>query len=419
MNLTDRIAAFIASERMIPPGGKVVVGLSGGADSVALLALLSELGYACVALHCHFGLRDTEADRDLEHSRAIAARLGAEFHEIRFDTRAFMARHGLSAEMACRRLRYDEFERLRRDSGADVIAVGHHREDNIEGLFLALLRGAGLHGVKGMLPRRDRIVRPLLLTPRADLLEYLGVRNLSYVVDSTNLENDFQRNRLRNIVIPALMKEFPGAADALTDSLAHLRGCDALYTSLIPSPGRSLSPVRASAAPVTLLHEWLMPYGFNETQCADMLRAASAGAEFVSPTHRLTLLPRDGFELTALADEIAVKPRLEGKILPRPSNFRPRSGVLYLDGTALDGNPVWQLRPWHPGDRIRPFGMKGSRPVSDLLAEAGISASGRRRCFLLTRNETVLWIVGIRASAHFPVTEHSRKIIEIHSHEKV
>lgn len=401
MTLLERTSRFIAAEQLLCPGDRVVVALSGGADSSALLAILCELGYECIAVHCHFGLRGAEADRDQEHSRRIAEHVGAEFRSVRFDTLRYMREHGISAEMACRELRYDYFEKVRCESDAAAIAVGHHREDNVETFFLNLLRGSGLHGLRGILPKRDHIIRPLLNEPKSELLTYLAERGISYVTDSTNAENDFKRNRLRNVVLPMLEQEFPGAADAIVRSLECLRGNEGLYNSLLPPMGDSLKGVSP-----TLLHEWLAPYGFNSAQCRQILTSQS-GAEFTSPTHRLCVCP--GRKFSVVADASGRVPTLRQRIVSPPVKFE--AGVLYLDADAAQGD--FQLRPWREGDRMRPFGMKGSKLVSDIFAEAGVPASERKKHHVLTLNYQIIWVVGLRASALYPVTDKTTKILEI------
>lgn len=412
MTFKERIADYIASERLLQPGARVIVGLSGGADSAALLAVLSELGYRCIAVHCNFGLRGAEADRDMEYSQALAVvRFGAEFRSVRFDTAAHMAARGISAEMACRELRYDYFERLRVETGAEAIAVGHHREDNVETFFLNLLRGSGLHGLRGMLPKRGYIIRPLLKVSKAEILDYLSENGIDYVTDSSNLLNNFKRNRLRNSVLPLLEREFPGAAEAIGRSLANLRGNEELYNSLLPERRDSLEGVTS-----TLLHEWLAPMGFNADLCGRIL-SATAGATFDSPSHRLTLCPGGRYVVEPL-DAVAERPRLSGCIYNRPAAFSHVRGVLYMDADAVEAiSPIWELRPWEPGDRMRPFGMKGTKLVSDLLAEAGIPASHRPQTYVLTINDEIVWAVGVRASALYPVTSETKRIIEIR-HEK-
>lgn len=405
MTLLERTERFIAEEHLLLPGDKVVVAFSGGADSTALLSLLCEAGYECIAVHCHFGLRGAEADRDMEHSRKLAEKFGAEFCSIKFDTQAYMHENGISAEMACRELRYDFFEKVRREFDAAAIAVGHHREDNVETFFLNLLRGSGIHGLRGMLPRRNHIIRPLLNEPKSELVKYLAQRGIDYVVDSTNAENDFKRNRLRNVVLPLFEQEFPGASDAITRSLECLRGNEELYISLLPPMSDSLEGVSS-----TLLHEWLAPYGFNSSQCRQVLEAQS-GAEFVSLTHRLTICP--GRKFFVDADATCRVPTLTQRSVLPPVKFEP--GVLYLDADKAKGE--FQLRPWREGDRMRPFGMKGTKLVSDILAEAGVPASERKNSYVLTLNDEILWAVGHRASALYPITSRTTKILEIR-HEK-
>jgi tRNA(Ile)-lysidine synthase len=412
MTLEAKISHFIEREGLPKPDARLVVGLSGGADSVALLSALTALGYDCTAVHCHFGLRDAEeADRDLAHAEAVARQLGAGFRSVRFATRQYMAEHGVSAEMACRELRYDFFEQVRAAVGAEATAVAHHRDDNIETLFLNLLRGAGLHGVRAMLPRSGNVIRPMLECRRSEILEYLQQRGLTYVTDSTNAKNDFQRNRLRNVVLPTLYANFPGAADALTCSLANLRGNEALYNSLLPRAA-SLDEVKRSAAPLTLLHELLSPLGFNAAQCADVL-AAQSGSVFTS-AQGVKLCVEYGEMRILPADNADGAPQLAHRRLS-PAEFKPQSGHLYLDAEAAEGNPTWELRRWTEGDRMRPFGMTaGSRLLSDVFATARIPAAERRRQWVLTRNGVILWAVGVRASAHFPVTENTNEIIDIY-----
>lgn len=413
MRLTERISAFINAESLLTRGSRVIVGLSGGADSVALLSLLDSLGYECIAVHCHFGLRGAEADRDATHAERIALKLRVRFSLVRFDTRTYMRRHNLSAEMACRELRYNEFERIRIQHRAEAIAVGHHCEDNIETMFLNLLRGSGLHGIKGMLPKRDNIIRPLLEVSRRDITEYLAEQKLPYVTDSSNLENDFKRNKLRNIVIPTILEAFPDAMKTLGRTLRDLRDSDTLYRSMLPERSDSLRGVGA-----TLLHEWLEPFGFNSTQCHKILQS-NPGAEFRSPTHSLTLCVGGRYELHRL-DEQAVRPRLAYRTISATGAFKPQRGKLYVDAKDISSTDEFELRLWRRGDRMRPFGMNGYRLVSDVMNDCGICATERRRTWLLCRNGEVLWIVGHRASNHFKVTEKTTDITEIYiDHENL
>ncbi len=407
MTLIQRIKRFIDTEQLLSPGARVIVGFSGGADSTALLAILTRLGYECIAVHCHFGLRGEEADRDLEFSRQMALKLNCKFDCVKFDTQRYMSENSLSVEMACRELRYDYFRRIMTQTEAEAIVVGHHREDNIETFFLNLLRGSGIHGLRGMLAKRDNIIRPLLITPKAELLEYLESESLDYIVDSSNLCNDFKRNKLRNKILPLLEQEFPGSIDAICRSIGLLKQNEELYNSLIPSRQKTIT----GQSP-TLLHEWFAPFGFNSDQCSKM-SVAMSGATFTSPTHTLTICKGGGYSLRSNNQRQQQRPKLVGREIPF-SNFWPRRGVLYLDADSLPENAEWELRKRRQGDRMRPFGMTGSRLVSDILADARVPANERDDAYVLTCNGEIVWVVGVRTSALYVITENTKRIFEIY-----
>ena len=167
-------------------GAGVLVGLSGGADSVALLRILVHLGYRCYAVHCNFHLRGDESDRDERFASALCQSLHVPCQVVHFDTMGYAAEQHISIEMAARALRYQEFERIRQAQGLDVIAVAHHQDDAVETLLLNLIRGAGINGLTGMRVKNGRIVRPLLCITRDEVLNYLDKLGQPYVTDSTN-----------------------------------------------------------------------------------------------------------------------------------------------------------------------------------------------------------------------------------------
>ncbi|MBQ5750362.1 MAG: tRNA lysidine(34) synthetase TilS, partial [Bacteroidaceae bacterium] len=207
--MTSRIAEYIAQEQLLVPQERVIVGLSGGADSVALLAVLTDLGYECVACHCNFMLRGEESVRDRNHAEEIARRLNVKFAETTFATTDYARQEGISIEMAARQLRYEWFEKMRIEHRAQAIAVAHHRDDNAETLLLNLTRGTGLAGLTGISARNGHIVRPMLCVSREEIIDYLTHKQLPYVTDSTNLEAIYTRNKLRLEVIPLLRQINP------------------------------------------------------------------------------------------------------------------------------------------------------------------------------------------------------------------
>lgn len=171
--LKTLVAHYIEDRRLLDKSRLQLVALSGGADSVALLMLLRDLGYRLEAVHCNFQLRGDEADRDEDFCQSLCDELAIPLHRAHFDTRAYAQLHGISIEMAARQLRYAYFRQLREAIGAEAICVAHHRDDSVETILLNLIRGTGIHGLTGMKPRQGDVVRPLLCVSRADLVSYL------------------------------------------------------------------------------------------------------------------------------------------------------------------------------------------------------------------------------------------------------
>ena len=213
---------FASVHELFVYGGKYIVALSGGADSVSLLFVLKhlehELGIGVEAAHCNFHLRGAESVRDEEFCKQLCGRLDVPLHLIHFDTQAYADLHRVSIEMAARDLRYGYFENLRRDIEAQDICVAHHRDDSVETVLLNLVRGTGLRGLRGIQPRNGNIIRPLLSLSREDIVQYLDALGESYVTDSTNLHNDVKRNKIRLDVMPLLRELNPSVSQSIFES---------------------------------------------------------------------------------------------------------------------------------------------------------------------------------------------------------
>ena len=213
---------FASVHELFVYGGKYIVALSGGADSVSLLFVLKhlehELGIGVEAAHCNFHLRGAESVRDEEFCKQLCERLSVPLHLIHFDTQAYADLHRVSIEMAARDLRYGYFENLRRDIEAQDICVAHHRDDSVETVLLNLVRGTGLRGLRGIQPRNGTIIRPLLSLSREDIVQYLDALGESYVTDSTNLHNDVKRNKIRLDVMPLLRELNPSVSQSIFES---------------------------------------------------------------------------------------------------------------------------------------------------------------------------------------------------------
>ncbi len=210
-----KVITFSDAHQLLEHQGKYLVALSGGADSVALLIAMHELGFNVEGIHCNFHLRGEESDRDENFCQSLCERLGIRLHIAHFATKEYAESHKISIEMAARFLRYDYFEKLRKDVGAADIAVAHHRDDSVETVILNLIRGTGIHGLTGIVPRRGHIVRPLLAVGREEIEAFLASRQQPYITDSSNLTDDVMRNKIRHHIVPAMLEASPSATDAI------------------------------------------------------------------------------------------------------------------------------------------------------------------------------------------------------------
>ncbi len=229
--MRDRVRLFAEENCLLNKGDRVIVALSGGADSVALLHVLislkEEYSLQIYAAHFHHGIRGKEADRDMAFAESLCKRLDVPIFCERADVPAAAAHSGESLELCGRKLRYGFFDRIVRGLGGGKLATAHHRDDNAETVLLNLTRGAGLSGLGGIPVKRDNIIRPLLCVSRGEIEAYCEANGLDYVNDSTNLSDDYTRNRLRHQVMPVLRELNPSIAESINHTSALMREADA------------------------------------------------------------------------------------------------------------------------------------------------------------------------------------------------
>lgn len=433
----DKLKYNIARHKLLPDAKPVIVAVSGGADSVALLAGLHALGYECVVAHCNYHLRGEESNRDMRSVQELCATLGIDLYVRDFDVQQRQTKTGESLEMACRSLRYEWFADLLDRQRAQAIAVAHHQEDNVETFFINLARGSGITGLAAMRWRNAYVIRPLLDFSRREIEDFLAEQGLEFVTDSTNLENVYTRNRWRNQVIPAIEQLMPGATSGILASLQYLAENREFYEAQMSlkraayQQGREIDLAHLMAQeqhPRLVLYEMLKEHGFNFTQVDNILSAsAKSGLVFASDNMRLELdrgiLRLIDTEAATYGDGVRVS--LQRDILTpvhiliseHPvAMFHPTrdANVAFFDSAALSGNPRFELRHWQRADRMAPFGMHGAtKLVSDIFAGAKLSAEEKRNAWLLTRNGEILWIIGLRASEHFSIGPETRKYLRL------
>lgn len=439
MKLIQLTEHNIRKSNLFSLSDKLLVGLSGGVDSVVLLHILLKLGYECVAVHCNFHLRGDESDRDELFVRSWCESIGVSLHVEQFDTIEYAERNNLSIEMAARELRYYLFDRLVAEMGLHRIAVAHHKDDNVETILINLIRGTGIRGLTGIKPINGLVVRPLLFASRDEIETYAAENGLPSVFDSTNAENLYVRNKIRNQIIPLLKQLNPSFSDSIIRSIENLEGCLSIYNheierlrQSIVSPCQdgytlSISSIHNYVEPFTLLYELLSPYGFNRVVAQDIYRAldGEAGKIFESDQYRLEkgrteliLSPKKIQQEESFLLDISTPGFLDTSHFSihwsvqddlTVDAIKKTPQVAYVDADKLK-TPII-VRRWKRGDFYFPTGMKGKKKISDWFANNKMNLSQKENTWVLCSNDQVVWIVGHRVDRRFVADEQSSGIL--------
>ncbi|NDV78275.1 tRNA lysidine(34) synthetase TilS [Dysgonomonas sp. 511] len=434
MNIST-IEDYIVRNGLLTGGEKVIVGVSGGADSVALLDILHSFKIECVVAHCNFHLRGQESNRDAFFVEELCQRYNLKFERIDFDTEAYAEINSISIEMAARDLRYNWFEKLRVIHLADKIAVAHHRDDSVETILLNLTRGTGIRGLTGIAPMNGYIIRPLLCIGRDEILGYLAERKLKYVEDSTNNEDLYTRNKIRLNILPLLESINPSVKEAIIRTAENLSQVNNIYQMYMAQVKKDvfadnkidITKLIQYLEPEAILYEFLSPYGFNSATVRQIFESivGQPGKIFYSETHEL--LKDRGFFLLKKKESLMIESftvyendatithpinlKIEKHKKEGPFPIEKSPDVIYLDKAKVS-YPL-TLRHWRQGDWFVPFGMKGKKKVSDYFSDNKFSLFDKEDAWLLCSGDDILWIVGHRADDRFKIAVGTKEVIKI------
>lgn len=403
--MLGKFEAFLKKNRLFTRKSKLLLALSGGEDSVCLFHLLREAGYDFEVAHCNFQLRGKESDGDEKFVRQLGKKYGIAAHITHFDTKSEAKKLGLNTQEAARFLRYTWFEELCRTYGYSKILTAHHMDDNTETLLINLIRGTGIAGLHGIPLNNGAICRPLLGFEKEEISDYIRANAYKFRTDSSNLKDDYLRNRLRHHVIPELKKIDRHVSAAFLSSSEKISEFEHLSRTLIQDQWnstieqshqeffiafdrlKSMDPAILSS----FLFESLRTYGFTRSQTDKLVdyKALSIGSKFVSDTHEI-IRERQGFVLRPpdLSD-------LSGLKIETPKGqYRLGNQSIVLDTIRQKGVDFSQqnclyfnlkklefpllIRVWAKGDKIQPLGMKGKKKISDLLTDKKVPNSKRK-----------------------------------------
>ncbi|MFA6126953.1 MAG: tRNA lysidine(34) synthetase TilS [Bacteroidales bacterium] len=437
-DLLDRFKGFVETERLFQPGERLVVALSGGADSLAMVDLLTRIDQPVVLAHCNFRLRGEESDQDEEFVRKISVVYDVPLYVRTFDTVEYAQEKGISVEMAARELRYPWFEEIRVESSSSLVAVAHHSDDSLETMMINLIRGTGLRGLTGIQPRQELVVRPMLFTNRKEIIDYMAFRGLEYRNDSSNQDTRYIRNRIRHVLLPEMEKINPSFSQTVreeqllfTQAQKIVEGWMGVKIASLVKRGEEelridIGALNGEEFREILLFEIIKPFGFHGRQVPKILAATEniPGKLFRSRTHTLVIDREDIIvspQYLAVAERYYVDPESPDPELPVSFSFKiindvthypPRDpNIACLDYEKLDLPLV--LRRWEKGDYFFPLGMNHAKKVSDFFIDQKINRIEKDRTWILASGEQIVWILGHRIDNRFRITGETRYILEI------
>ena len=393
--------------------GRLLLAVSGGADSIAMLAAFKMARIPVEVAHCNFNLRGDESLRDRDFVKAFCTDLNVPLHIAEFNTLDSSLK-GESLEMTCRRLRYDFFRQLKEKHGFSRIAVAHNSDDNIETFFLNLLRGSGSRGLKGMEKDSGEIIRPLLNFSRKEIIEFLNRHDISFIVDSTNLESDYRRNFLRNEIFPLLESRWEGFRKAVNTTIEiqskEYKIINHALDRALEHTGNLLpwTTLDEFADPETLIFYFIKPFGGTPVIASEMAESAREripGKLWILENYKVAVFTREGITLMTQSlddlnedSQLAISPwiKLQPDVRLMDKIRRSTLSEIYLPYDATH----YQWTVPTKDTKIKSLGMHGSQNVFKVLKDAGVPAFRRSGFPILIERSSgePIWIPGIKRS---------------------
>ncbi len=410
----------LRSEWAFLTNAKVFVACSGGVDSVVLLHVLNSFCKDVEVIHINYGLRGSESDEDEQFVRAICSQLKVPLFVKNVDTKSILSDSGGNLQEVARDIRYELFDSLLTKNEEGYVVLGQHADDQVETFFQHLARKSGVLGMACMLPIHNRYVRPFLKVSKAELIEYAISNSIQWREDSSNQQNKYTRNKLRNVYLPLVEKEIPD----LVSSVLLLVDAFQETQSRIEDSARSI----VQDILVTLYWDGqIFDQTPNEVR-VDVIRQLGGGYEVLEQLEKIRfsqkgkMIACGDFQFFKEKEGFSLRNKLvsnECELLINEVNKLPASfskEVIYLDKSKISGD--LRVRPWRIGDRIAPIGMKGTKLISDVLTEAKIDSSIRDRCLVVLDENEIIWCVGYKISRKAVPTQETLKILEVKIVEK-
>jgi len=437
--MQSKFIDYIRKNNLVQVDESILLGISGGIDSMVMLNLFIKSGYKIAIAHCNFGLRSSESVGDEELVIRTAEKFGLKYFSKRFETEKYSFDNKVSIQVAARNLRYNWFNHLCQEFGYSKIAIAHNLDDVAETFLLNLTRGTGLKGLTGIKPLNGKIIRPLLFTTRKEIESYALEHQVIFRSDSSNKSTKYKRNFIRHKILPELEKLNPSVKESIALTANHLHAYFQLFEKnhcllrekIVSDKNEntyySIKELSQDSAGEIFLFEELQQYGFAPLQMVQIMQSLShqPGKVFHSKEYVLTrdreylILSRKGIEehvdITIEIDCSSVEfpIKLEFKTIEKGKEFEisKNAGMAKIDFDKLKF-PL-TLRNWHEGDRFKPIGMDNYKKLSDFIIDEKIPLNQKKDIYVITSGNEIVWVVGYRISNDFRITTETKIVYQV------
>lgn len=439
-DLLDRFRQFYIKQSLFQTGDRVLAAVSGGVDSMVMLSLLHQEGVLAGVVHVNYVLRGEDSDLDQEVVERAAQSMGVPCHSKRL-TPGWNLKLNTSLQIAAREIRYQWFEEVRINYNFEYIATAHHLNDQAETLILNLIKGMSVTGLMGIPVKNNHVIRPMLFLSRKEIQDYALDENILWREDLSNLKDDYQRNVIRNKIIPVLESINPSWIYSAEHGMVKLAGIFELFRIELDKIKRDLlsqddqGVIRLSKKSLinykyseSVLYHLLEDFGFSfDTVKRILYQVPDPGKVFYSNSYELWVdrefyLLRDRSKknyppqyhtvvIDGVGSYLNQYQHLELKACDLKWPPEPNSNVAYLDTDKLKFPLEWRL--WKSGDQFIPLGMSGHKKMSDFLIDSKVSLPEKERVTVLISNEKIAWVIGYRISQEFCLTRESKRALRI------
>lgn len=444
--MSDLIAdflAFAATHNMRVKERRTLIAVSGGVDSVVLCDLFYRSGYRFGIAHCNFQLRGAAADEDEEFCRAIAQKYKVPFFSIKFETAVFADKEKLSIQEAARKLRYDWFIAIQQKEKYYYLATAHHANDNAETILYNIIKGTGIKGLRGILPKKDTLIRPLLFAEKNQLIQYQQACGLDFREDSSNKEDKYSRNKIRLHIIPEIEKINPAFVHTVTAAATNFLQLEQIESAVVKKQekkvisqnnGKTYFSIKALLAiknPTQFLLHQLSPLGFTFSQCENIYATLRHPETkfFYTTAFRLvkgrhSLLLEENNSPTSVYIAIPNAPALL-KINQKTLQLNIVENI----ATAIQKNennaqidlakiqfPL-VVRSVKTGDYFYPIGMNGKKKkVSKFLKDIKLNQQEKENILVIESAGKIVWVIGYRIDERYKLTAATQQVLQINYH---